>query len=123
MTNQKQLDDVKLRGELTKIAVDIKQLIPQRWSLWGEHGSVNIDIERLTNGLFDIVETLIDGGVDDDWFTVMVSDSVSMEIHAVWGVEALDFQFNRYDVTYDGSSVYHAGINQHYTIRKSDICK
>lgn len=123
MDNRKQLDDAKLRVELTKIAVAIKQLIPQQWSLWGEYGSINIDIKRLTNGLSDIVETLIDDGVDGDWFAVMVSDSVSMEIHAVWGVEALDFQFNSYDVTYDGSSVYRAGINQHYIIRKSDICK
>lgn len=123
MDNRKQLDDVELIVKLTEIAVNIKQLIPQQWSLWGEHGSVNIDIECLTNGLFDIVKTLIDDCVDDDWFTVIAGDSVLMEIHAVWGVEALDFQFNSYDVTYDGSSVYHTGINQHYTIRKSDICK
>lgn len=123
MDNRKHLDISKLRVELNKIAVDIKQNIPRQWSLRGKTGSVDIDEVLFTNGLFEIVETLINDKVDYRWFVVKASGSVSIELLAIWGVEALDFQFTSYDITDDSSDAYYAGINEHCTIRKSDICK
>lgn len=121
MVNRKQLDDDKLRIELQKIAEDVMHEISNR-RFWSENRKlVDINIWRFTDELFNVVKTLIGDGMDKGWFTVTVSDSVSIRLLAVWGEDAFDFQLNGYDITSDSSDVQHAGINKHYTIRKSDI--
>lgn len=123
MTNKKRLDEAKLRIELQKIAEDVMHEISNR-RFWSENRKlVDINIWRFTDELFNVVETLIGDGTDKGWFSVTVSDSVSIELLAVWGEDAFDFQVNSYDITCDSSDVQHAGINKHYTIRKSDIYK
>lgn len=123
MVNQKQLDDDKLRVELQKIAEDVMHEVSNR-RFWSENRKlVDINIWRFTDELFNVVEMLIGDGTDKGWFTVTVSDSVSIRLLAVWGEDAFDFQLDDYDETCDGSDVQHVGINKHYTIRKSDIYK
>lgn len=123
MNNQKQLDVDKLRVELQKIAEDVMYEVSNR-RFWSENRKlVDINIWRFTDELFNVVETLIGDGTDKGWFSVTVSDSVSIKLLAVWGEDAIDFQINGYDETCDDFDVQHVGINKHYTIRKSDICK
>ena len=123
MNNQKQLDGDKLRVELQKIAEDVMYEVSNR-RFWSENRKlVDINIWRFTDELFNVVETLIGDGTDKGWFSVTVSDSVSIRLLAVWGEDAIDFQINSYDETCDDFDVQHVGINKHYTIRKSDICK
>lgn len=123
MNNQKQLDGDKLRVELQKITEDVMYEVSNR-RFWSENRKlVDINIWRFTDELFNVVETLIGDGTDKGWFSVTVSDSVSIRLLAVWGEDTIDFQINGYDETCDGFDVQHVGINKHYTIRKSDICK
>lgn len=123
MNNQKQLDVDKLRVELQKIAEDVIHEVSNR-QFWSENRKlVDINIWRFTDELFNVVETLIGDGADKGWFSVTVSDSVSIRLLAVWGEDAFDFQVNGYDETCDGSDVCSVGINKHYTIQKSDIYK
>ena len=84
MNNQKQLDGDKLRVELQKIAEDVMYEVSNR-RFWSENRKlVDINIWRFTDELFNVVETLIGGGTDKGWFSVTVSDSVSIRLLAVW---------------------------------------
>ena len=123
MNNQKQLDDNKLRIELQKIAEDVMYEVSNE-RFWSENRKlVDINIWRFTDELFNVVESLINDLVDKEWFTVTVSDSVSIRLLAVWGEDTFDFQLDGYDETCDDTGVCSVGINKHYTIRKSDIYK
>lgn len=123
MVNRKQLDDTKLRIELQKIAEDVMHEVSNERFYSENRKYVDINIWRFTDELFNVVESLINDLVDKGWFTVTVSDSVSIRLLAVWGEDTFDFQVNGYDETCDDSGVCGVGINKHYTIRKSDIYK